>query len=168
MNLSAQLDQELKRLAGFASKTARTAALSAADGVDLAIDFTAVDSMSCAFRELRVRVPALAAAGFDALRQWAEALSQRVTYLLENIGPLELDPAAGQVLIRSTTPDQQSGGGGTSFYEVLLSSHGSGQFTLRRYRSQKGGGRDQVDVQVTHEVLRKLVNDLVETIPATA
>ena len=47
-------------------------------------------------------------------------------------------------VIRSTTPDQQSGA--TSFYEVLLSSQGSGQFALRRYRSQKGvAGRDQVE-----------------------
>jgi hypothetical protein len=88
-----------------------------------------------------------------------------VTYLLENIGPLELDVASGQVLIRSTAPAQQSGT--ATFYEILLSSSGSGQFALRRYRSQKGaGGREQVDLQVTHEVLRKLVVDLVETIPA--
>ncbi len=166
MSITVQLDQELISLAGFHSQTARTVALSAPDGVDLAIDFVAVDSMSCAFRELRLSVPKLATAGFDTLKAWAEALSQRVTYLLENIGPLELDPAAGQVLIRSTTPDQQSNA--TSFYEVLLSSQGRGQFALRRYRSQKGvAGRDQVDVQVTHEVLRKLVNDVVETIPAT-
>ncbi|HUG91419.1 MAG TPA: hypothetical protein VML55_11325 [Planctomycetaceae bacterium] len=167
MNLTEQLDHELERLAGFTSATPRTAALSAPDDIDLAIDFTAVDSMSCAFRELRLRVPTLAAAGFDALKAWAEALSKRITYLLENIGPLELDPAAGQVLIRSTAPDQRPGS--TSFYEILLTAQGGGQFALRRYRSQKGlPGRDQVDVQVTHEVLRKLVTDLVETIPATA
>jgi hypothetical protein len=167
MDLTAQLDRELTQLAGFHSQTVRTATLSGPDSVEVDVDFVAVDSMSCAFRELRLRVPKLVSAGFDTLRAWAEALSKRVTYLLENIGPLELDPAAGQVLIRSTTPDQQSNA--TSFYEVLLSSQGSGQFTLRRYRLQKGvGGRDQVDVQVTHEVLRKLVNDVVETIPATA
>jgi hypothetical protein len=167
MDLNTQLQNELTRLVGVHSVTPRTAALSAPGGVDLAIDFTAVDSMSCAFRELRVRVPRLATAGFEALKAWAQALSQRVTYLLENIGPLELDPASGQVLIRSTAPDQQAGT--ASFYEVLLSSHGSGQFTLRRYRSQKGAAsREQVDVQVTHEVLRKLVIDLVETIPTGA
>jgi hypothetical protein len=166
MNLTDQLNQKLAQSAGFHSQSARTVALSGPDGVDVAIDFVAVDSMSCAFREMRLRVPKLAAAGFDALKAWAEALSKRVTYLLENIGPLELDPAAGQVLIRSTTPDQQSNA--TTFYEVLLSSQGQGQFALRRYRSQKGvAGRDQVDVQVTHEVLRKLVNDVVDTIPAT-
>ena len=167
MDLTTQLNRELTQLAGFQSQTPRTATLSGPGSVDVAIEFVAVDSMSCAFREMRLCVPALAAAGFDALQAWAEALSKRVTYLLENIGPLELDPAAGQVLIRSTTPDQQSNA--SSFYEVLLSSQGSGQFTLRRYRSQKGvAGRDQVDVQVTHEVLRKLVNDVVDTIPATA
>ncbi|MBW3540159.1 MAG: hypothetical protein KY476_07810 [Planctomycetes bacterium] len=166
MDLTTRLADELKQLAGFHSATPRTVALGGPDGVDLAIDFTAVDRMSCAFRELRLRVPALAAGGFDALKKWAEALSQRVTYLLENIGPLEFDPASGQVLIRSKAADAQPYG--SSYYEVLLASTGAGLFTLRRYRTQKGvGGREQVELQVTHEVLKKLVADLIDTIPTT-
>lgn len=101
---------------------------------------------------------------FDALKKWAENLSQRINYLLENIGPLEYDPTAGQVLIRSTPPDQLPDG--TQYYEIVLSSQSGGNFSLRRYKSVKGQpGRDAVEITITHEVLLKLADDLVDTVP---
>lgn len=159
-----QLAKELKQLVGVATDQPQSVELSGPDGIRLTVDLTAVDSMSCSFREIRLRVPALVGAETYVLKQWAENLCQRVTYLLENIGPLEVDPENGQVLVRSTPPDQQPDG--TMFYEVLLQSHSSGNFSLRRYSAVKGlPGRQQVDIQATHEVLQKLVTDLVETIP---
>ena len=102
-------------------------------------------------------------AAFSALETWARNLSKRITYLLEQIGPLELDPAAGEVLIRSTPPDQLPDG--AQYYEIILSQKG-GTFLLNRFRSVKGTpGRSPVDIQVTHEVLHKLVDDLEDTIP---
>lgn len=164
MSLSTQLSSALTRLIGYSSSTPHCTTLSAPDQVTIEIDFTAVDSMSCSASELRVSVPALVDAEFDVLKKWAAALCQRVTYLLENIGPLEFSPDSGEVLIRSTPPDQQTGG--TQFYEVILQSHSQGNFSLKRYRSEKGTpGRDPVDIQATHQVLNKLVDDLVETIP---
>jgi hypothetical protein len=57
-------------------------------------------------------------------------------------------------------------GGTTQLYEVLLGIQANGTFLLRRYRSETGQpGRQSVDVQLTHETLRKLVGDLVDTIP---
>ena len=164
MTLSQKLADELKRRIGFSEADPQTVTLSGSDGIDIAVDFTAVERMSCSFREIRLSAPALAGAEFDTLKRWGESLCQRVTYLLENIGPLELDPDKQQVLIRSIPPDQQENG--TRFYEILLQSHADGNFSLRRYESQKGQpGRTQVDIQTTHEVLQKLVTDLVETIP---
>ena len=165
MSLNKQLTDELNRLGAFSASSPQTVSLSVPDQVDIAIDFLTVDSMSCAFREIRLNVPSLVNAGFDALKQWAESLCSRVTYLLENIGPLELDPDSKQVLIRSVPPDAQSDA--TRFYEIILQSHADGNFSLRRYRSDSSG-REQVEIQATHEVLGKLVNDLVETIPRTA
>lgn len=165
MSLRNALSAELKKLVGLSARDPKPVSVSALDNIDIAIDFVAVDSMSCSFREVRLRVPSLATTGIDALRRWAEALCNRVTYLLENIGPLEVDPANGRVLVRSTPPDKQDEG--TRFYEILLQSHSDGNFSLRRYRSEKGKpGRTQVDIQTTHEVLLKLVEDLVATIPA--
>lgn len=109
----------------------------------------------------------LGTATLDTLKKWANRLCQRVTYLLENLGPLEFDAHENQVLIRSTPPDN-SAAGTTKYYEVMLSSHGAGRFSLRRFRNDSAGsGRVPVPLQLTHEQLSKLVNDLVATIPAT-
>jgi len=162
MSLRNDLEQELKRLVGTHTPTSVT--VSDAGGLQLRVDFTAVDSMSCSFDQIELFVPSLQNAAFDALKKWAENLSQRINYLLENIGPLEYDPTAGQVLIRSTPPDQLPDG--TQYYEIVLSSQSGGNFSLRRYKSVKGQpGRDAVEIAITHEVLLKLADDLVDTVP---
>ena len=165
MKLSERLTDELKQLAGHNGPAVKTVSASdSAKGIDVALDVTAVDSLSCSLAELRLRVPSLATAGVDLLRQWAADFCKRITYLLEHIGPLEVDPTNGKVLVRSTTPDRQDGS--ATFYEILLQSHSSGNFTLRRYRTEKSPpSRTRVDIFVTHEVLSKLVNDLVDTVP---
>ena len=163
MSLSADLQQELARLGGMTTPT--TVSVTEAGGLTLTVEFTAVDSMSCSFTEISLFVPALQQAAFDALKKWANSLSKRITYLLENIGPLEFDPDAEEVLIRSTPPSQLADG--TQYFEIILSSKSSGTFSLRRYRSTKGQpGRDPVEITVTHEVLLKLTDDLLATIPS--
>jgi hypothetical protein len=163
MSLSLDLQHELKRLVGTTRPT--TVTIAEPGGLSMQVEFTAVDTMSCSFAEIQLFVPSLQNATFDILKKWAEQLSQRITYLLENIGPLEYDPAAGEVLIRSTPPSQLSNG--TQYFEIILSSKSSGTFSLKRYRSTKGQpGRDAVEITVTHEVLLKLTNDLIDTIPA--
>ena len=133
-------------------------------GLVLTVDVTAIDSMSVEFSELTLFVPQLQSAAFDVLKQWASDLSRRITYLMENIGPLEFDPATGQVLIRSTPPTQLPTG--TEFFEIMLSTVGAGTFTLKRFKSIKGQpGRDQVSIQVTTELLLRLIDDLIATIP---
>ena len=131
---------------------------------ELAIDFKAIENLSCSLSEFRLNVPTLSSAGTDELQQWANDLCQQVTYLLENIGTLEIDPTSQQVLIRSTPADKQAAG--TRYYEIILANQTGGRFTLRRYESIAGtAGRQPVDMTITHEVLYKLVDDLVATIP---
>ena len=162
MSLSTLLATELQRLVGTTVPT--TVSTSLPGVADIAIDLTTVESLSCSFSELRLSVPSLQATDIDDLRKWAEALSQRVTYLLENIGPVEIDPTAQQVLIRSTPPRQQPGV--ARFYEMILKAHSGGTFSLRRYESEKGvPGRTPVNLTTTREVLLQLVDDLIVTIP---
>lgn len=164
MSLSQSLSQELSRLIGLNSSQPTTVTLPSTDGVDMSIDFTIVDTLSCAFRELRMDVPRLAGASFAMLEHWAKDLSKRITYLLENIGPLEFDPTTQQVLIRSKSPDLRTGG--AKYYEVLLQCQSGGHFVLRRFHSDPAQcGRDQVDLTMTHETLLKLVDDLLATVP---
>lgn len=163
MSLRQDLSQELSRLQGHPPPFSTS--LSGPGGIVLSIDFEAIDSMGCSFLQLALDVPALNGAAFDALKRWAEALSQRITYLLEHLAPLELDPTAGEVLIRSTPPDTLPDG--TQYYEMLLQTHSGGRFSLKRYRSVKGQpGRTQEPMTTTREVLLKLADDLVDTIPS--
>ncbi len=164
------LNSELQKLSGLSATTPHTTKLATrdprnpAETMEVQLDFMEVDRLSCAVQELRLNVPSMKAASDDVLRQWAEALCTRITYLLENLGPLEFEPDSGQILIRSTAPSNQPDK--RLFYEVLLSSSAGGSFSLKRYESIKGEtGRTPVDLQVTHEVLSRLVRDLVETIP---
>ena len=165
MTLNNQVTAALKNLAG--APMPHTLALSADKQIDIRVALTTIDSLSCAVREVQLDVALLRNASFDVLRTWAERLATRITYLLEHVGPLELDPDQGRVLIRSTSPDQQDGA--KKYYEAVLHSQANGHFTLRRFRYEKGGaGREQVDMALTHEVVAKLLDDLVDTAPTAA
>ena len=164
MGLRQNLIQEFDTLAQAGGPLPATLRVSDANGVQVRVVVNAIDSLSCAIAEIEVFVPQLQSAAFAVLKDWAEQLSRRITYLLEQIGPLEFDEASGQVLIRSIPPDQLPDG--TQFYEVILSQHGAGNFLLKRYQSTKGQpGRDAVDMVLTRQVILKLVDDLEATIP---
>ena len=165
MELATQLDQQLQRLAGFTSGSPHRVELADDEGNRLTVDFVAVDTLSCAFLELLLHVPKLVGHELGVLKQWASNLSKRVTYLLENIGPVEIDQLGDQILIRSTPPDRSSTA--TKFYEVLLSAKANGTFSLRRIvYDHSQSTRQGLDIQLTHEVVLKLVRDLLSTVPA--
>jgi hypothetical protein len=165
MTVQDQLAAELGRLAGFAGPGTAVAAAAGPDGLTIEAELAAVDKFGCLTHEVRAEAPKLAGAGFDVLKAWGEALSRRISYLLETLALLESDEEHGQVLIRSNPPDRQ--GSATAYYEVLLREDGPGRFSLRRYESQKGAtGRTPADMHLTHEVLKRLFRDLAETVPA--
>ena len=165
MSLSLDLAAALTPLVGQAFVPAKTITVADGSGVTLSVDVTSVESLGVSCEELRLDVPSLGAATLDVLKKWGDALCKRITYLLENLGPLEYDAQGSQVLIRSAPPDK-SLPGTTKYYEVQLSSHGAGRFSLRRYRNDASNpGRVPAAIQATHELLAKLVNDLTSTIP---
>lgn len=168
--LTPDLTHELQKLSGLSVSTPQTSTLSTtdprnpSDTMEVELDFLEVDRLSCALAELRLNVPSMSQAAPDLLKQWADALCQRVTYLLENMGPLEFEPDSGQILIRSVAPTQNPSK--RVFYEVMLHANSGGSFSLKRYESIKGQpGRTVVPLQLTHEVLARLIDDLIETIP---
>jgi hypothetical protein len=165
MSLSLDLAAALQPLVGQVFLPAKTVSVSDPAGVTLAVDLIAVESLGLSCEELRLDVPALAGSSLDVLKTWAHGLCQRITYLLETLHPLEYDAQGNQVLIRSNPPDA-SQPGRTKFYEVLLSSHGGGRFSLTRHETDPAtGGRVRVPLRLTHEQLAKLVNDLAATLP---
>ncbi len=164
MTVQDQIAAELGRLVGFSGPGTTVATAAGPDGLMIDVELVAVDSVGCLVKEVRTEVPKLAGASFDVLKAWGDALSRRISYLLETLGLLELDEEHGQVLIRSNPPDRQ--GSATAYYEVLLREDGPGRFSLRRYEAQKGTvGRTVVEMHLTHQVLKRLARDLVETVP---
>jgi hypothetical protein len=167
MSLSLDLSAALRPLVGQTFLPARTVSAADGSGVSIAVDLLSVEMLGVSCEEIRLVAPALTGAAMDKLKAWAHGLCQRITYLLEPLGPLEYDAQANQVLIRSKPPDTSTAPGQTKYYEVLLSSHGGGRFSLRRYLMDRNGGhRAEAPLRLTHEQLAKLVNDLVATLPA--
>ena len=166
MSLSLDLASALVPLVGQTFVPAKTVTVSDGNGMTLSADLLSVESLGVSCEELRLDVPSLGSSTLDVLKKWGDGLCKRITYLLENLGPLEYDAQGNQVLIRSTPPDKVAPGT-TKYYEIQLSSHGAGRFSLRRYRNDASNpGRVPVPIQVTHEQLAKLVNDLTATVPA--
>lgn len=163
MLLHEQITKSLSGLKGLDSDVPTTVDWSLEGGAAVAVDFTVVDSLSCGFRELRISADELKNAPFDRLQDWANGLCQKVTYLLEHIGPLESDVAAQTVLIRSTPPFRQPEQ--TTFYEMLVQAPGT--LSLRRYtRAIDAADRTACDIQITHDVLCRLVDDIVAAVPS--
>lgn len=165
MSLSLDLAAAIQPLVGQSFLPAHRVSVSDAAGLTLSLDLLGVESLGIAAEELRLDIPSLSAATTDLLKAWAAALCQKVTYLLETLQPLEFDVQGQQALIRSHPPDP--GNGQPRYYEVILSSHGQGLFSLRRFEADRASGtRTLVPLRVTHEQLAKLVNDLVLTLPS--
>jgi len=167
MILSPEIDQLLAQRAGQSSSTPAVDTLQTPNGIEVEFQFLAIDSMGCALHELLLRVPKLTNASMQTLETWSRDLCQRVTYLLEGFAAIEHDPNLGSVLVRSQQPTRAGSQG--EYYEVFLQATGSDCFALRRFQFEQGvPGRTQVPLTVTHEVLKRLINDIIETIPNSA
>jgi hypothetical protein len=96
------------------------------------------------------------------LKGWAAKFCDRTTGLLEPLKLIEVDADRGVAQLRSESPAKR--GEATAFYEVLL--HSKGEANVRRYHAAPEGGkrREQVGYVLTHEVLAKLVNDLIQSV----
>jgi hypothetical protein len=122
---------------------------------ELSIDLVALDSLACAFERLALGNAKLAGASVDRLKRVAENLSARITYLLEPVQPIEVDPEQCVVQLRSVPPQKEDDK--TSYYELLVQR--TGEISLTRYESVVGQGRAPIAAQVTREVLSRLVED---------
>lgn len=166
MSLSLDLATALQTLVGQTFLPSHTLSVSDGQGITLTIDLISVESLGVSCEELRLSIPSLAAASMDVLKTWAGGLCRRITYLLETLQPLEYDVQGQTALIRSHPPDTSTAGQ-PRYYEVQLSAHGAGKFSLKRFEANPAnGGRTPVPLRLTHEQLAKLVNDLVDTLPS--
>jgi hypothetical protein len=162
MTLRDQLHSELASLG-----TVHVAPGAPAHGVDLADgdrslhgEFLALDRVGCEFVALSVKTPKLRGASTERLQQIAQALSAKLTYLLEPISPIEVDHQQCVVQMRSSPP--QKNDDGTTYYELLVRA--GGELALSRFTKAVGSVRQPVAAQVTREVLLRLVGDLEQAV----
>jgi len=153
MTLTQQLQQALAKLAQFSTGEQ---SVEIDDGPRrLRCQLVALDSLACAFTRLALRVDSLAALPTDGLRETAERLSARLTYLLEPISPIEVDAQGCVVQMRSSPPHKETDR--TTYYELLVSRWG--ELSLCRYTRASGQPREVIPAHVTREVLARLVAD---------
>ena len=153
MTLKSQLQTALAGLAPFAQGSQSVAVSEA--GQRLSADLTALDALALSFDHFTLTSSPLAAASLDQLKKVADALSKRLTYLLEPISPIEIDADQCVVQLRSNPPQRDDNG--TRYYELLVRR--GGELSLRRYQKEPRGIRTTIPAHVTREVFLRLADD---------
>lgn len=133
--------------------------------VSITAQVVAIQSFGCAIDQIELQASHLTNASMDVLKKWANALCQKVTYLLESLGPLEFDEDGQEVLIRSVPPSPLPSA--KRYYEIRLTTLGMGRFTLGRYEAVPGLSRSRQPLELGIEQVVRLGNDLVATLPET-
>jgi len=151
MTLQTKFDQELTNLGSGASAT-----LAVDEGPRrLDCHITERNTLAVSFTKLQLATSELAGAAPSDLERIGKALSERLTYLMEPISPIELDSEACIVQLRSSPPQRDDDG--RSYYELTVGR--GGQIALSRYRKENGNARQPISATVTREVLLRLVGD---------
>lgn len=124
---------------------------------------TRVEAQVLAYDSLGVAVQGLTVWGDNrvaSLEALSKTISQRVTYLWEPLALIERDLERDEVQIRSAPPLAEDKT--VEFFEGRLTRHdGSLRLHLVRLRqADRQARRANVPITVTHQVFRRLVNDL--------
>jgi hypothetical protein len=128
----------------------------------LALGLTALDTVGVAFDAMDFATASRPEWTPEALRAWGERLAGRVTYLMEPFRVLEVDAEGGEVSLRSQSPtarDQRR-----SYYEIRLSRPGA--LRMERFTFDEAARqRRRSSCQLTREVLERLADDIVASLP---
>jgi hypothetical protein len=128
----------------------------------LTLHLTAVDTVGLAFDSLEFTTTGRPELNTDTLRAWADRLAPRVTYLMEPLKVLEVDAAGGEVHLRSQSPTARDDR--RSYYEVRLFRRGALRMERRSF-DEADRRRVAVPCRLTREVLERLADDIVASVP---
>ena len=120
MSLQSQAAASLNALPSFAHSLHATSVDCQEAGQRLHAELVAHESMALAFQRFELDSAALAKASIEQLKAVAEDLSNRLTYLLEPISPVEVDSGKCVVQLRSNPPQRDENG--ASYYELLVAA----------------------------------------------
>lgn len=148
---------EVRKIAALGGRVSGAVHVDAAS-LHLTAEVLIADQLSCLIHELSIRATEGQIYSTDELRVKADDLCQRLSYLLEPIRVLEVDAAEGVVQARSHPPERQPER--IRYYELRFATPS----TLKLHRFEKRtdqGQRQQIPLQLTYELLEKLIDDLV-------
>ena len=95
-------------------------------------------------------------------KAWGDRVAARVTYLMEPLVVLEQDGLAGDVAIRSHAPTAR--GERRAYYEIQISGGGRLHFARAAF-DESIRRRHKVDCMMTREVLERLIDDTIASLP---
>jgi hypothetical protein len=132
------------------------------NGHRLVLHLTASGTVGLAFGALDFTAPRQGGWTIEALKAWGDRIAARVTYLMEPLVVLEQDALAGDVAIRSHAPTAR--GDHRAYYEISVGS--AGALHLERLAFDESSRRRRpIDCMMTREVLERLIDDVVASIP---
>jgi hypothetical protein len=157
MNIQPDIERELQRIQAVSGRGLLQVDCQAGR---IEADLVAVDGIGCSFQTLGLSTSKLAYASLDELKSISQALTEKLTYLLEPIGLVEADADRCAVQLRSSPPKKDEEA--TSYYELMVRR--GGDITLSRYSKKSGQLRQVIPAHVTREVLARLADDFVAAV----
>jgi hypothetical protein len=158
MSIKSQIHTELNRLASLAPTGTHSLRLDIGDG-RLEAALSQIDQLACSFDHFSYQIDKLANATIEQLKDIANALSAKLSYLLESISPVEVDDEACVIQMRSNPPQKDDDG--TRYYELVVKR---GELSLCRYARPAGQSPSVVAAHVTREVFERLAEDFVAAV----
>jgi len=123
----------------------------------LTLNLTALDTVGLAFSTMEFADTSRTEWSPEALKDWGDRLSKRVTYLMEPLKVLEVNAQGGEVQMRSQSPTP--GEDKRAYYEMRL--FGQGNLRMERFVfDEMTRQRRQVPCQLTRETLERLADDI--------
>lgn len=123
----------------------------------LTLNLTALDTVGLAFSSMEYANSSGTERTPDALKQWGDRLSKKITYLMEPLKVLEVNDQGGEVQMRSQSPTPRDLE--RAYYEMRLFRQGSLRMERFVY-DESTRQRRQVPCQLTRETLERLADDI--------
>ncbi len=127
----------------------------------LTLHLAALDTVGLAFSTLEYANTSRSELTSDALREWGDRLTKRITYLMEPLKVVEVDDQGGEVQVRSQNPTPRADERG--YYEMRLFRQGSLRMERMVFEAATRQRRP-TNCQLTREVVERLADDIAASI----
>ncbi len=160
MKLSTTLLEQLKSITKTPTQPTGVQLNIRADGQSLQCVVLETNAIGCRVQRLELQAKTLAGLSEERLQAISKELSEKLSYLMEPIVPVEFDIEAMVAQLRSNPPQKDETA--TRYYELTVQEGGT--VALRRFEKEVSQPRKAISANFTREVLLRLVDDLSESV----